>query len=506
MNRKLLLFLMLFSLVFASPILAQDTALDATYTSDNGELTVNHPENWEINDEGFNIYMTPVNEDVTFAFLLLNNVVQESLGINHDMSAEVGMQAVVDGMSETGVSHETIVLSEYGDNSVATIEFTRDEEYMIASVVETADGLVMIQVFGTEDEVNASRNIYFDVIGRVSLSLSEALTEISGATDESSGESDDAGNTETSGIELSESFTDKESGLTFSYPDGWDADTGFGGTYLEPDGDDFENIENVIFQFLIVDEDAEEQIGINVNMGAEEAMQTIVDSDDENDLTYDDIVLAEYGENITATVELEIDGEYYVASIVETSGGIVMIQVFGDEDEVNLARDIYFDIVASTILSGDSSSDSDDALLSETYESENDELSFDYPDGWDIDDDDTEISVTNDDLEAEIEFNFWTEEVEESFGIGSDVRAGDAATIIAGFVEDGGLEVELDKGTIGDYLVATVTFASANTSFTSAFVQTNSGVIMVRIEVAEDEFDAVSEIFEAMIESMDYHP
>lgn len=494
--------------MLVAPVLAQDAELDASYTSENGVLTFDYSETWIVEDEGdeINLIFGDVEDDsdgVLISFLLLTEEVEENIGVSADMTAEEAMQAVISGIPEdAGISSDDIVLADYGENVTASIDFPFPGEFTIATIVETPSGLVMVRISGAEDTVEAMQELYFAMIATVSINAGEAVIEA-----DTEGETDEE-DSDAIAVELSESFTDKESGLSFSYPDGWDAGTGFGGANLNPDGDDFEEIEDVIFLFLIVDEDAEEQIGINVNMGAEEAMQTIIDSEGDNEVTYDDIVLAEYGDNLVATVELESGGDYVLASIVETSGGIVMVQLMGDEDEVNLIRDIYFDVVASTILSGNSSSSSDNDLLSETYETGNDELSFDYPDGWEIDDEGSSITLTSDDFDSEIEFEFWTEEIEERFGIPEDTRAGDAAITIASFVEEAGITAILDKTTIGDYLVASVRFIdpSDQAVLVSAFVQTDDGVILVRLSTIEDEMEELRSIFGAMIESLDYHP
>lgn len=502
--------------MLVSPVLAQDIELDASYTSENGVLTFNYPENWIVEDEGdeINLILGDIEDDsdgVLISFLLLTEEVEENIGVNAEMTAEEAMQAVISGIPEdAGISSDDIVLADYGENITASIDFPFPGEFTIATIVETPSGLVMVRISGAEDTVEAMQELYFSMIATVSINAGEAVIEDDNEDEitEEADTEDEVDEEESIAAELSESFTDKESGLTFSYPDGWDAGAGFGGANLNPDGDDFEDIEDVLFLFLIVDEDAEEQIGINVNMGAEEAMQTIIDSEGDNEVTYDDIVLAEYGDNLVATVELESGGDYVLASIVETSGGIVMVQLMGDEDEVNLIRDIYFDVVASTILSGNSSSSSGNTLLSETYETDNDELSFDYPDDWEIDDEDTSITLSSDDFDSEIEFEFWTEEIEERFGIPEDTKAGDAAIAIASFVEEAGMTAILDKTTIGDYLVASVRFIdpSDDSLLVSAFVQTDDGVILVRLLTTEDEMEELRSIFGAMIESLDYQP
>jgi len=308
-------------------------------------------------------------------------------------------------------------------------------------------------------------------------------------------------------FDLDETFVSEEGTLSFDYPEDWDIEEYEDRVFLYPDGDDYEDIENVEFGFYYLTDDFQDSFGIETDMDAEEAMEEAVET---LGLDADDIDTDDVGDHEVASIAFD-DGEfYYIASIVDTDDGLILTQISSDdEDEIDDAEDIYFDILETIELGAA-------VDLSERYESDNEELTFDYPDDWDIEDLGDEIYVfpDSDDYEdiedVSIDFIIFNDELGDRFGIDIDDDIDDAADDIVDAFEDNDIEADTDGDIIdiGDYEAVIVMTESpdADVIFNIAVVETDDGLIFVQISGPEDQVEDALAIFYGIIESMEWEP
>ncbi|MGB7338442.1 MAG: hypothetical protein WBC91_06080, partial [Phototrophicaceae bacterium] len=232
---------------------------------------------------------------------------------------------------------------------------------------------------------------------------------------------------------------------------------------------------------------------------------------------------ANYGDNSVATIELDNGGEYVIASIVETSGGLVMIQALGNKDAVDAARDVYFAMIATAIITlqdddvDENTSDTDEATQTTQalFISDDDALTFAIPDGWSVDVEDGDIAYylesESDDFEdVALDIYIVTPQIEDAFGFGIDDSIGRATVTSYAAIEENGFTVDdIVKDTIGDYPVVFFTLGGIldkNSTFMSAIVETDNGLILVQLEVSNKQLDDAYEIYTDLIASIDYMP
>jgi|GEM_PF-6721809 len=333
---KALSFVLLLITFVAFPVLAQDVDLDETYEDDETGLSFNYPDGWEITvEDEISIIITPDGakyrsiDDVEFIIMYASSdEMMESLGLESDMSAMEAMEQIIDlrGFDEIITGDMTELESDNYDG--VWVSISDGDAYGILSVIEADNGLLIVLIDSpSEESFEIAEPIFFDLLATIEY-------------ESTSGEA----------LELDETFEDDESGLSFSYPGEWEVDAGTTEFILVPPRDsDFGSIWYAIF---ILDQDTVDDMGIVIGTGAEETMQALIDISGE-DISYDDITLETYGENVVATIELTNDSEYVLASIVETPEEFLLINLTGDENQVNSLRDTYFAILETLSITGD---------------------------------------------------------------------------------------------------------------------------------------------------------
>jgi|GEM_PF-6473756 len=315
---------------------------------------------------------------------------------------------------------------------------------------------------------------------------------------------------------LDEDYTSDNGHLTLSYPEDWDIDDiDNEGIDLRPDGDDYEDIEDVLIRISFVEEDTEE-LGITVDTNAEDAMDTFIDLvGDQLGVDDDDVMLVQVGENRVASIELSLDGEFVTYSIVETKGGLIFVLLQASSgEELNLARQIYFTIISTMLVNTDSAGGG--ISLTESYTSNNDELTFDYPEDWDVEEGDGYIGITPDSDDYEdieditIEFYFVEGYVTEFYGIEADDDLEDAADDFADYLTDAGLEIfGPDEYSIGDFdAVFITTNLDDNDIILFVLLDTGDGLLLVQMYGPGEQLqlDLAVDVFFAVVGSVDYDP
>ncbi|MGB7341766.1 MAG: hypothetical protein WBC91_22910, partial [Phototrophicaceae bacterium] len=492
MTKKLLILFLLLSLSLVGATLAQDITLDATYTSENGVLTFSHPDGWEIDDQGENIFLFPDAEDHRFSFMLLNDVIQESLGLSNDMSAEEAMIIFVGAIPGGVVGEDDIVLANYGDNSVATIELDNGGEYVIASIVETSGGLVMIQALGNEDAVDAARDVYFAMIATAVITLQ-----------------DEVGNSDTA-IDLSERFSDPTLPIQFNYPANWFIDANSFAIEINPNASVFPDIADVIMSIYLFTPESQAEIGISMDTSAEEVAQLAIDFNSEEsdgNLTYDDIVLASYGDNTVATVVVA-DDDYTIFSVIESNDGLLVFDIIGTQEEVEEVQDIYFAII-ETIEFG--MVEGDDIQLTETFTDETDTLTFSYPEGWLLRPfDPVSISIVRATGVIDIEFQIVSSTFQDDMGIADGLTAEEIAESFVEGLQAEGAEISDDDivvATYGDNVTASLEIEDDGDFIVVTIITNDDGILITRmISPSQEASLELRDVYYAVLGSIEFTP
>lgn len=317
-----------------NPVDVSETiAINTNYNDEISGLSFSYLGGWVLDDSFSIILLESVNylfhdiEQARIFLITLDDGREIYEMVSEDMSAEEGLQAIIDAFANNDIEYGDIEIITNEDSTIASSRIRTDyERGSVQSVVETENGLVIVSLDALEEDIDLVQDLYFDVVETINL---EAL--------------------EPEIWTISETFTNSDETLSFNYPEDWEVEEIRQTMYfLTPSTDPFDR-GWLRFEFNIRDEDYLERRDLSPYITSEEFLLHSIEYIFGPEQTFveniDDITISEYEGTTVASVQIYYDENSLINAIIETADGFILAQVAGSKARVDGIRDLFWEIL-----------------------------------------------------------------------------------------------------------------------------------------------------------------
>ncbi|MEM9954950.1 MAG: LCCL domain-containing protein [Chloroflexota bacterium] len=148
---------------------------------------------------------------------------------------------------------------------------------------------------------------------------------------------------------LGNTFISEDGTITLEYPEGWTIEETFDGITITAEDSD---VEAEILIIYLIDAIAE-QLGVSEDDTAEEAMDSITEAFEENDVAFSNVELMELGDKDVAFANIEMGDDELLIAAIETGEGLLLAELSEDDNDLDAALPYFIAVIESLTVEGD---------------------------------------------------------------------------------------------------------------------------------------------------------